>query len=128
MILYSVELNFLPPPKSNRYLTSKNGKRFIPYRIKEAINDTIYILQSFKTQTISKPCQLYIRYTLPDRRERDLDNLNKTLQDCLEKAGIVEKDALFYRVISEKRFSDKKEEKVEIVIYDLKTPIILPSI
>lgn len=118
-VLFEAELNFIPPPKTNRYFQAKNGKRFIPARIKEAINDAVLILKSLKPkgfQTINQPCQLYIIYTLPNKRKRDLDNLNKTLQDCLEKAGIVEDDTLFFRVVSEKRIQ-KGVEKVEISIY-----------
>ena len=118
-VLFEAELNFIPPPKTNRYFQTKNGKRFIPSRIKQAIDDAVLILKSLKPknfQIIDQPCQLYIIYTLPNKRKRDLDNLNKTLQDCLEKAGIVEDDTLFFRVVSEKRIQ-KNVEKVEISIY-----------
>lgn len=126
--LFEANLNFLPPPKSNRYLQTKTGKRFIPARIKQAIDDAIYILSQFAPEKpIDQSCQLYVVYTLPNKRKRDLDNLNKTLQDCLEKAGIIKNDTLFYRTISEKRIIKSKEE-VYIAIFPLDTPIFLPSL
>lgn len=126
--LFEVQLNFLPPPKTNRYLQTKTGKRFIPARIKNAIDDAIHLLSQFAPKKpINEPCQLYVIYTLPNKRKRDLDNLNKTLQDCLEKAGVVKDDTLFFRTISEKQIIPK-EERVEIKIFPINSKIILPPL
>lgn len=117
-ILFEATLNFIPPPKSNRYMQGKNGIRFLPARIKEAIDDAIFILSQFKpSEPINRPCQLEIVYYFKDRRKRDLDNLNKTLQDCLEKAYIIKDDSLFFRIVIEKRFHT--EERVDIRIKQL---------
>jgi len=127
-LLFEAQLNFIPPAKANQYFQTKRGIRFIPKRIKEAIDDAVYILSKFKPENpIDFPCQLYVIYTLPNRRKRDLDNLNKTLQDCLEKAGVVKDDSLFFRIISEKR-QVKGVEAVDIKIYQAQTNIFLPGI
>ncbi len=123
--LFEAQLNFLPPPKTNRYLQTKSGKRFIPARIKQAIDDAIYILSQLKPEKpIDFPCQLYVVYTLPNKRKRDLDNLSKTLQDCLEKAGVVKDDTLFFRTINEKRIISGVEQ-VDIKIYSADTVLVL---
>ena len=128
MELFTAQLNFIPPPKTNRYLQTKNNIRFIPRRIKEAIDDAVYILSQFAPKKpINYPCQLYIVYTLPNKRKRDLDNLSKTLQDILEKAGIIEDDTLFYRVINEKKII-KGKEQIDIVIYPVNEKIILQNL
>lgn len=115
-LLFEAVLDFIPPPKSNRYLQGRNGTRFLPARIKEAIDDAIYLLSCFKPEKpIDFPCSLEVVYHFKDRRKRDLDNLNKTLQDCLEKAGIIKDDWLFFRLVIEKRIDG--EEKVEIRIW-----------
>ncbi len=123
-MLFIAEINFIVPPKSNRYLQTKNGNRFIPKKIRDSIDDAVLILSLLRKQTIDIPCQLYIKYTFPDKRRRDVDNMNKTLQDCLQKSGIVKDDSLFYRTISEKTFK-KGVEKTEIFILDLSQPIFL---
>lgn len=126
--MFEAELNFLLPPKTNRYFQTKNGIRFIPIKIKEAIDDAVYILSKLKPKKpIDIPCQLYVVYTLPNKRKRDLDNLNKTLQDCLEKAGVVEDDTLFFRTISEKRII-KGVEQVNIKIFSAQVDLFLPSL
>ncbi len=126
MMLFEAELSFIVPPKANRYQVGKNGRKFLPQRVREAIDDAVLILSSFRDKTIESPCQLYVVYTFPDKRKRDIDNLNKSLQDCLEKAGIVKDDALFYRTISEKRF-EKGVERTLIRIFPLNFSILLPE-
>lgn len=116
--LFEAVLDFIPPPKSNRYLQGRNGIRFLPARVKHAIDDTVYILSCLKPEKpIDFPCSLEVIYYFKDRRKRDLDNLNKTLQDCLQSAGIIKDDNLFFRIVIEKKISS--EEKVEIKIFEL---------
>ena len=116
--LFTAELNFLVPPKANRVIRTGKGKAFLPSRISKAIEDAIFILSSLRKETIKKPVEIYVRFILPDRRRRDLDNMMKTLGDCLEKARIIEDDNLIVKETIEKAYSKSKKEGMEIKIYE----------
>ena len=125
MILFKGEIGFVVPPKSNRYLSGRNGRRYIPERIKRKIEEAIVLFMQMRDRKIEEECELYVRYTFPDRKKRDIDNMNKSLQDCLEKAGIVKDDGLFVKVLAEKVVK-KGKEKTEVYILKkgtIKTPL-----
>ncbi|NPA16513.1 MAG: RusA family crossover junction endodeoxyribonuclease [Aquificae bacterium] len=103
-------LSFIPPSKANRVKINaraftKSGKRYIvPKDVSLKINKAIWELQQQHSEdTISQPVEVSILFILPDRRRRDLDNIMKTLGDCLVYAGILEDDNLIYKQTLEKR-------------------------
>ena len=113
--LFTAELNFVVPPKNNRYFR-RNNYVFIPQYITESIEDAVYILKSmYSYPPLDKPVLVEIIYTFKDNRKRDLDNLTKTLLDVLEDAGILYDDKFVYKLIIEKQI--KSEEKTEIRIF-----------
>lgn len=122
--LFEAELDFIPPPKSNRYLATRSGKRFLPGNIAKAIEDTIFILKLIKKQqrvrTIKDYVYLKVLFILPDKRKRDLDNIMKTLGDCLEEAKIIENDNLIAKQLLEKALSTNKKARTIIKIYPYK--------
>ncbi len=102
-------LSFVPPSKANRVkinsrVFSKTGKRYIvPKDVSLKINKAIWELQNQnEDKTISKPVEVEIIFILPNKRRRDLDNIMKTLGDCLVYAGILEDDNLIFKQILEK--------------------------
>lgn len=115
-------LSFVPPSKANRVKINsraftKSGKRYIvPKDVSIKINKAIWELQQqHKEKPVDIPVSVKILFILPDRRRRDLDNIMKTLGDCMVYAGILQDDNLIYRQILEKKVV-KGEEGVIINI------------
>lgn len=115
-------LSFVPPSKANRVkinsrVFSKSGKRYIvPKDVSVKINKAIWELQNQNNQeTFREPVEVKITFILPNKRRRDLDNIMKTLGDCLVYAGIIEDDNLIFKQTLEK-FIIKNMEGVIIKI------------
>jgi len=109
-------LSFIPPSKVNRVKINaraftKSGKRYIvPKDVSLKINKAIWELQKQHSETvINQPVEISILFILPNRRKRDLDNIMKTLGDCLVYAGILEDDNLIYKQTLEKKVIKGKE-------------------
>jgi len=119
-ILFHGELDFVIPPKSNRYFHTGRKYVFVPQRIREAVEDAILILRSmYNGKPINKPVAVEVVYAFKDNRKRDLDNLTKTLLDVLEDAGILDDDKLVYKLSIEKRTKQEKEKtEVRVLRYD----------
>jgi crossover junction endodeoxyribonuclease RusA len=122
-------LSFIPPSKANRVkintkVFSKSGKRYIvPKDVSVKINRAIWELQiqnEEKKLYFDSPVSVEIIFLLPDRRRRDLDNIMKTLGDCLVYAGIIEDDNLIFKQTLEK-FIVKGKEGVVIKIRKYRT-------
>ncbi len=105
-------LSFIPPSKANRVKINpraftKSGKRYIvPKDVSLKINRAIWELQiqnEEKKLFFDKPVSVEILFILPNKRRRDLDNIMKTLGDCLVYAGIIEDDNLIFKQTLEKR-------------------------
>lgn len=102
-------LSFIPPSKANRVKInlraySKSGKRYIvPKDVSLKINKAIWELQNqYDGSPFSTPVEVNILFILPNKRRRDLDNIMKTLGDCMVYAGIIEDDNLIYKQTLEK--------------------------
>ena len=97
-------LSFVPPSKANRVKIntrafSKSGKRYIvPKDVSIKINKAIWELQNqHNGKKFKNPVEVNITFILPNNRRRDLDNIMKTLGDCLVYADIIEDDNLIYK-------------------------------
>ena len=127
-------ISFIPPSKANRVkinskIFTKSGKRYIiPKDVSLKINKVIWELQlQNENKPIDKPVSVEIIFILPNRRRRDLDNIMKTLGDCLVYAGILKDDNLIYKQILEKKII-KGEEGVIIRIYPYDNKDIEPKL
>ena len=116
-------ISFIPPSKANKVKINtraftKSGKRYlIPKDVSLKINKVIWELQNQSENTsINIPVNVEILFVLPDRRRRDLDNIMKTLGDCLVYSGILKDDSLIYKQTLEKVII-KGEQGVIIRIY-----------
>lgn len=87
------------PPTANTYYRNVRGKVLISAKGREYRRTVQGIamaerLPRFGKQRLSMKIEVYP----PDRRRRDLDNLNKCLLDALEKAGIYDNDGQIDRL------------------------------
>ncbi len=121
-------LSFVPPSKANRVKInarafSKSGKRYIvPKDVSLKINRAIWELNNqhpLDKPLFSSPVKVEIVFILPNKRRRDLDNIMKTLGDCLVYANIIEDDSLIY-IQELKKQVIKGEEGTIIKISTLK--------
>lgn len=96
---YSIILPW--PPSNNRYYRHNRGRTHISAE-GQAYRDRV--AQIIKDQMldigIATPVKIRIECHMPDRRRRDLDNLQKAAFDALTKAGFWQDDHLVddYRV------------------------------
>ncbi len=109
-------LSFIPPSKANKVkinlrVYSKSGKRYIvPKDVSIKINKAIWELQNqYDASPFSNPVEVNILFVLPNKRRRDLDNIMKTLGDCLVYAGVITDDNLIYKQVLEKVVVKGKE-------------------
>ena len=102
------------PSTNRRAIGYKNGRPFVFKQKQAEIEDIIYQIEQQQTREFDK-C-IYIRYIFyfPDRRKRDIDNRIKTLNDCLEEAGVIKDDSLIVKMCAEK-FVDKEKGHLTII-------------
>jgi crossover junction endodeoxyribonuclease RusA len=122
-------LSFVPPSKANRIkinsrVFTKSGKRYVvPKDVSLKINKAVWELeiQNEKYNAFfEEPVEVNILFILPTKRRRDLDNIMKTLGDCLVTARILKDDDLIYKQTLEKVYIPKKEGViVEIKKYNI---------
>ena len=115
---FTYYLSFIPPSKANRIkinsrIFTKSGKRYVvPKDVSLKINKAVWELEiqneNYKAY-FDEPVEVNILFILPTKRRRDLDNIMKTLGDCLVTAQIIKDDDLIYKQTLEKVYFPKKE-------------------
>ncbi|EOZ0917954.1 crossover junction endodeoxyribonuclease RusA [Klebsiella pneumoniae] len=117
MNTYNITLPW--PPSNNRYYRHNRGRTHISTegqayrdRVTQIIKDEMLDIG------ISSPVKICIERHMPDRRRRDLDNLQKAAFDALTKAGFWHDDQQVddYRV---KRMPIFKGGRLELTITEL---------
>ncbi len=121
--LFSCQLPIIPIPKANRYRKSrKSNSLFLSKKDTANIEAVNFYLktekQKQKLKTITTDILLYCCFTLPTKRKRDIDNILKTLQDCLESVEIIKNDNQIQILIAEKKY-EKNKELTQIEIYEI---------
>ena len=99
--MIEVELPF--PPSVNHYyrhvgprtLISREGRRF-----RERVTS---VLAALGVRPLAGPLEVCIDLFPPDRRRRDIDNVQKALLDSLQHGGAYEDDSQIVRLVIEKR-------------------------
>ena len=88
-----IELTLPYPPSVNATHRAVNGRVILSRRYRD------WILEAGKAVAAQLPAQaplkhyrLWIEATAPDRRRRDLGNLEKPTSDLLKRAGVIEDD------------------------------------
>jgi crossover junction endodeoxyribonuclease RusA len=87
------------PPSINRVHRTINGRPILSKRGREYY-DLATPLAAASGVVIRGPYLLVIKAHRPDRRKRDIGNLEKIVSDTLTKAGVIEDDCLAEAIIS----------------------------
>ena len=107
------------PPSNNRYYRHNRGRTHISAE-GQAYRDNVarIIKGSMLDIGLAMPVKIRIECHMPDRRRRDLDNLQKAAFDALTKAGFWLDDELVvdYRVV---KMPVTKGGKLELTITEL---------
>ncbi len=97
-------LSFILPSKANR-VKIKSKRYVIPKEVSIKINRAIWELRLQQEKykiTFNVPVEVNIKFILPNKRRRDIDNIMKTLGDCMVYANIITDDHLIYKQNLEK--------------------------
>lgn len=87
------------PPSVNRLYRSVNGRSILSKVGREYYANVVPIAEATGVN-VRGPYVLSITAHRPDRRKRDIGNLEKIVSDTLAKAGVVENDCLCEAIIS----------------------------
>jgi len=91
------------PPSINRLYRSINGRSILSKIGRDYYRDVVPLAEATGIN-IRGPYVLAITAYRPDRRKRDIGNLEKIVSDTLTKAGVIEDDSLAQAIVC--RWSD----------------------
>lgn len=93
-----VELSLSYPPSVNKAWRAVNGRtiKSKPYRDWEKVAKKEILAQ--RPKALTGAYELELEVFLPDRRRRDIGNLEKPVSDILERAGVIEDDCKAERI------------------------------
>ena len=87
------------PPSVNRLYRSVNGRSILSKVGRDYYANVVPIAEASGVN-VRGPYVLSITAHRPDRRKRDIGNLEKIVSDTLAKAGVVENDCLCEAIVS----------------------------
>ena len=82
-----INLELPYPPSVNHYYRHVGNRVLISKQGREYRKTVCLILAMAKVETMEGPLKMDIQVFPPDRRRRDLDNLNKAVWDSMEHGG-----------------------------------------
>lgn len=117
-----MELLLPYPPSVNHYWIRSSRGMFIGKRGKEYREDVKDIADICKARKLEKPLKVEVWQLLPDRRQRDIDNIFKALFDALTHADIWNDDSQIYELVAHKIDYNAHKRKggcVRVIIKEL---------
>lgn len=104
-----------PPTINHYYGNRKNGGKYIKKEGKQFRK--IVCTQAFvkRIKTITVPIAVTLNIYPPDKRKRDIDNINKALFDALEHAKVYDNDCQIKSLYSYKN-DFEGNPRVEVII------------
>ena len=97
---------------SNRAIKSKEYRTWLTINSAE-------IAWQHKYEMIRTACEVHIKYTPPNRRMKDIDNIIKPCLDLLEKADVIENDSLVEIIHARRMPPVKDRNEVELTVIQL---------
>ncbi|WP_395443596.1 RusA family crossover junction endodeoxyribonuclease [Caulobacter sp. UC70_42] len=89
------------PPSANRLWRAVKGRNIKSAAYREWEGRALVAIAQQRPGHIDGPYSIHIEATRPDRRRRDLGNLEKPLSDALVSAGVVRDDCEAVRILVE---------------------------
>jgi len=114
----AIKLKLPWPPSVNHYWGSNGNRRFIRKKGIEYRNAVERILAKRLVKRMTGRLSIVIAAYPPDRRKRDLDNLQKALFDSLAKGGLYSDDSQI-DYFSVQRCSVCKPGRMEIIVSEI---------
>lgn len=114
-----IKLTLPYPPTVNHYWGTAGKRRYIKPKGIEFRNEVIGLaLENKVNKKLSGRISIRIYAYMPDRRKRDLDNINKALFDALVHGGVILDDDQIDILHSERK-EVIKGGKVEVLISEI---------
>lgn len=109
------------PPSVNHYwrhvsmrvLISKQGRDY-----RTAVRAAV-LGQGWKADPLSGRLKLSMLAWMPDRRRRDLDNLQKSALDAMQEAGVYADDSQIDKLSIERAGMDRENPRLEVELSEL---------
>jgi len=98
-----IELELPFPPSVNHYYRRVGPRTLISRESRAFRKRVCAILARLGVQPLDGPLAITIDVHPPDRRRRDIDNMQKSLLDALEHGGAYHDDSQIVRLLAEKR-------------------------
>ena len=98
-----IELELPFPPSVNHYYRRVGTKTLISREGRAFREKVCSILAAIGVQCMTGTLEVHIEVYPPDRRRRDIDNVQKVLLDVLEHGGAYRDDSQIMRLVIEKR-------------------------
>ena len=98
-----IELELPFPPSVNHYYRHIGPRTLISREGRAFREKVCSILTAIGVQCMTGPLEMHIEVYPPDRRRRDIDNVQKALLDSLEHGGAYQDDSQIVRLVIEKR-------------------------
>ena len=117
-MLAEFELKSLPLTVNNLYGRLRNTVYKKP-EVREWQNATIsYMRREWKTRPpIRTSLEVRIEFTTKDHRKWDIDNRIKPLQDCLERAGVIENDRQIESLHVKRKYGTENTTHITLLEY-----------
>ena len=92
-----IQIPLLCRPKKNSqqiFINKKTGKRFITQsdKYKQFEKECWFYLKKYQGLSLDKPINIRCLFFVPDKRKRDLINLEEAMADILVKYGVIKDD------------------------------------
>ena len=117
-MLAEFELKSLPPTVNNLYGRLRNTVYKKP-EVRDWQKATInYMRSAWKNKpTIKTTLEVMIEFISKDHRKWDIDNRIKPLQDCLERAGVIENDRQIESLHVKRKYGDRNATHITLLEY-----------
>jgi crossover junction endodeoxyribonuclease RusA len=97
----SAILTMTLPPSGNHSTTVANGRRVLSAKYRAWKEAEVLMLKAQREAKVLGPYAISFKVNRPDRRKRDLGNLEKSLHDAIVEAGYVTDDSLAQKILLE---------------------------
>lgn len=112
----------LPWPISTNSMrgVTKKGHHFTPKKLQDFYDKVAFIVAEMEQKPFENPVEVRWIVNPPNKQKRDLDNLIKTAQDAIKKAGLLKDDSTaFVKGHTITMGEEVKGGSVEIIISEI---------